>query len=249
MRTPFKTLLAAILAVSMVAFAGCGKDGNSSNTNGNDTYIPIPGPNPQPSGSWVDLGLPSGLLWATCNLGAITPEEYGNYYAWGEVIGKNTFNWSTYRYGSAEGSMTKYCPVNGWGRDGYQDNLTTLQPDDDAATAVLGNGARTPTIEDWAELVSNTTEDWVAQNGVYGRKFIAANGNSIFLPAAGRRIDTVSVDDNTGYYWSSSLSWNDYGYYYPPQAWCFEFSSDNRVSSRAFRYYGLSVRAVRATQN
>ena len=155
---------------------------------------------------WVDLGLPSGTRWATCNVGATNPEGYGNYYAWGEITTKETYNWSTYRHCNGSPSLfTKYCNDADFGDNGYTDNLTTLEAYDDAATANWGSGWRMPTYDELNELINNCTVTWTTQNGVNGLLFTGHNGNSIFLPAAGARRDSGLVDADYGYYWSSSL--------------------------------------------
>ena len=137
--------------------------------------------------AYVDLGLPSGLLWAACNVGANAPEEYGDYFAWGETQPKDVYNWSTYQYCmGSNNTLTKYCTDPNYGYNGFTDNLTILLPEDDAATANWGNGWRMPTKEEWQELLDNTTVTWTQQNGVNGRLFTGSNGNSLFLPAAGR---------------------------------------------------------------
>ena len=194
---------------------------------------------------FVDLGLPSGLLWAECNLGATTPEGYGNYYAWGETSPKSTYDWSTYAYcNGSYGTLTKYCGFSGYGYNGFTDALTTLQAMDDAATQALGSGTRTPTADEWIELLNNTTATWTTRNGVYGRLFTAANGNSIFLPAAGYRYgSSLTGDGSNGYYWSSSLN-----EIYPSGAWCFDllyfYSSYQLMYYYGRRGDGFSVRAV-----
>ena len=178
--------------------------------------------------AYVDLGLPSGLLWATCNVGADTPEDYGDYFAWGETQPKSVYNWDTYQYYDGN-NLTKYT-----GSDG----LATLLPEDDAATANWGNGWRMPTQTEWQELLDNTTSTLTTQNGVYGRLFTASNGNSIFLPAAGwRRNSSLDYAGSYGYYWSSSLS-DDFQY----DAWHF-FLYNYSVGSNP-RYLGLTVRPV-----
>ena len=179
------------------------------------------------SDDWVDLGLPSGLLWATRNVGASSPTDYGNYYAWGETSPKSVYDWDTYRYYTTE-RLTKYT-----GSDG----LTILQPGDDAATA--NYGGRTPTAEEWQELMDNTTASWTTQNGVNGRRFIGPNGNSLFLPAAGCRSDSSLGNAGiTGDYWSSSLSPN------PIYAGFFFFGSGNQLVIGDSRCFGFTVRAV-----
>ena len=196
--------------------------------------------------TYVDLGLPSGLLWATCNVGANASEDYGDYYAWGETQPKDVYTWSTYQYcmGSYN-TLTKYCTDPSYGYNGFTDNLTTLLPEDDAATANWGDGWRMPTNEEWQELLNNTTVTWTQQNGVNGRLFTAPNGNSLFLPAAGRRWGGDLYDvGSRGLYWSSSLSTGN-----PYDAWFFYFDSDGYGMNYYYfnyRYGGQSVRAVRS---
>ena len=191
--------------------------------------------------TYVDLGLPSGILWATCNVGADTPEEYGDYFAWGETQPKDIFNWHTYQYCNGNSStFTKYCNHSEYGYNGFVDNLVTLLPEDDAATANWGNDWRTPTKEEWQELYNNTTSTWTTQNGVHGILFTSANGNSLFLPAAGCRYEGLLCDaDCKGYYWSSSLGVD--GSYY---AWYYGFYSTNGGLSGIRRYFGQSIRPV-----
>ncbi len=181
--------------------------------------------------AYVDLGLPSGLLWATCNVGADNPEDYGDYFAWGETQPKDTYNWSTYQYYDGS-NVTKYT-----GSDG----LTTLLPEDDAATANWGSDWRMPTKEEWQELCNNTTHTWTTQNGVNGRLFTASNGNSLFLPAAGCRGDSSLYGAGSHCsYWSSSLITGS-----PYYAWYFFFDSDICGMDSDGRNGGQSVRGVR----
>ncbi len=173
---------------------------------------------------WVDLGLPSGLRWATCNVGADTPEGNGNYYAWGETTPKTTYNSSTYT---------------------YTGNPTRLPSSADAATANWGSGWRMPTKDELNELKNNCTVTWTTQNGVNGRLFTGPNGNSIFLPAAGGRYDSSLLDaGSNGYYRSSSLYSSNAG-----SAWRLRFSSGDCYMDINYRYGGLSVRAVCRSQN
>ena len=193
--------------------------------------------------AYVDLGLPSGLLWATCNVGADNPEDYGDYFAWGETQPKDTYNWNTYQYcNGSYNTLTKYCNNSSYGYNGFTDNLTTLLPEDDAATANWGSDWRMPTEGEWQELYDNTTVTWTTQNGVNGRLFTASNGNSLFLPAAGSRYDSSLNDAGTyGYYWSSSLDTGN-----PSSAWYFYFDSGGYYVGSNLRYYGQSVRGVRS---
>ena len=193
----------------------------------------------------VDLGLPSGLLWATCNVGAETPEDYGDYFAWGETQPKSVYNWRTYQYCMGNyNRLTKYCNNASYGYNGFTDNLTTLQPSDDAATANWGSDWRMPTKEEWQELINNTTVTWTTQNGVNGRRFTAMNGNSLFLPAAGYRGGAgLNGAGMYGYYWSSSLST-----VYPYNAWNLNFRSYDCGVYDDSRQDGLSVRPVRSVR-
>ena len=196
---------------------------------------------------YVDLGLPSGTLWATCNVGANSPEEYGDYFAWGETMPKTIYDWSIYKYcndGDGWITLTKYCNDAGFGYNGFTDNLTTLLPEDDVATANWGSGWCMPTSDQWRELRDNTNCAWMTQNGVNGRLFTASNGNCLFLPAAGGRwVDELVNTGSDGYYWSSSL-YTDI----PRRAWYCRFGSDYSNMDYCFRYYGASVRPVRSAR-
>ena len=194
---------------------------------------------------WVDLGLPSGTLWATCNVGASKPEDYGNYYAWGETGTKSTYDWDNYKYDKRTSffhpKLTKYCTKSAEGDDGFSDNLTELQSSDDPATANWGSGWRTPTKAQWDELLANTTNQWTTQNGVKGRKFTSKkNGQTLFLPAAGlRQGSRLNHTDSYGNYWTSSL-WvsNEVLYLSFDSHGC----NANYLGSR---YDGFTVRPVR----
>ena len=190
---------------------------------------------------YVDLGLPSGTLWATCNVGAGVPEDYGDYFAWGETQAKTWYDWSTYQYcNGSETTLTKYCTDASYGYHGFTDYQTTLLPEDDAVMANWGNEWRMPTMEEWQELRNNTTHTWVTRNGVLGGLFTASNGNSLFLPAAGMRIENGIEDDYYDCcYWSDSLT------LFSNRAWCFE-DSGSILYLTPLRYAGLSVRAVRS---
>ena len=191
---------------------------------------------------YVDLGLPSGILWATCNVGASTPEGYGDYFAWGETQPKEEYSWNTYQYCNGnETTLTKYCSDSDYGYNGFMDNLTTLLPEDDAATANWGDDWRMPTKVEWQELYNNTTCTWTTQNGVSGRLFTASNGNSIFLPSAGfRYVSSAYESGNNGYYWSGTLDAD-----MPYNAWYSSFSSGGYSMGYLYgRSFGRSVRAV-----
>lgn len=197
------------------------------------------------TGDWVDLGLPSGLLWSTRNVGASSPEDYGDYFAWGETQPKDIYNLENYLY--AEGTtysdpkLTKYCTQSDYGNNGFTDNLITLLPEDDAATA--NYGGRMPTKEEWKELRNKCISVWTTQNGVNGMCFTGPNGNTLFLPAAGcRSNNSFSYVGSSGYYWSSSLFTDS-----PYISWDFYLSSNHDAFVDGFygRGNGFSVRAVR----
>ena len=195
----------------------------------------------------VDLGLPSGLKWATFNVGANRPEDYGDYFAWGETVAKSEYSWSNYIWCKGNGnSFTKYCPsgmADYWGGSGSPDNKIELDSEDDAAHANWDDKWRMPTSEEWTELRNNCTWTWTDNyngTGVAGQEVTSSNGNSIFLPAAGRRVDAgLDYVDSNGFYWSSSLNTDRTN-----NAWGVYFFSDNVGKATHGRYHGISVRPV-----
>lgn len=157
----------------------------------------------------VDLGLPSGTLWANKNVGAASPEKGGLYFAWGEIVGYGSdandgrlFDWDSYKWDN----FTKYCSAS-WVAElgmGIVDNKTILDPEDDAATANWGENWRMPTYEEFKELLEYTTNDDATLNGESGRVYKSlTNGNSIFLPYTGYRSGNF-VQEGWAYYWSST---------------------------------------------
>ena len=196
-----------------------------------------------PDHEYVDLGLPSGTLWATCNVGANAPEEYGDYFAWGETEPKDVYNWSTYKWcNGSSTTLTKYCTNSSYGT---VDNKKELDPEYDAAYVNWGENWRMPTYDQQTELRTKCTWTWTTQNGVNGRLVTGPNGNSLFLPAAGYRYGSSFGDAGSwGIYWShtlySSNTRNAYGVYFDSGDvdWCNES-----------RCYGFTVRAVRVPQN
>ena len=202
---------------------------------------------------YVDLGLPSGLKWAKCNLGASKPSDYGDYYAWGETAPKADFTWDTYKWMQAGHShwryITKYTFADGQtGGIWYDsagafigDNKTVLDAADDAATANLGSPWRMPTKVEIAELITKCTWTWTTQDGVEGCQVDGPNGNAIFLPATGHYEESGLIYAGTrGNYWSSSLDSADC-----TTARGDDFFSGGGASGKYYRYYGLAVRPVR----
>ena len=197
------------------------------------------------NGDYVDLGLPSGLIWATRNVGASSPEDFGDYFAWGETQPKSCYDWDTYAYAYYDDGDLHITKYNTNSYYGLVDNLTTLQPGDDAATVNWGNGWRMPTREEWQELLDNTTVTWIQQNGVNGILFTSSNGNSLFMPAAGYREES-SLYSGPGFYYSSSLYTDSYA------AWELNFNGYLggycTIGSSLGRHFGQSVRAVRSSR-
>lgn len=184
-----------------------------------------------PSG-FVDLALPSGVLWADKNVGAATPYEDGLYFSWGNVIGHtgtDGYDFGTSNdgpYASTPGAaLTGNIPTNGT----Y-----------DAARHNMGAPCRLPTVGEFQELNSNCDSEWTDEDGVAGRRFTSRiNGNSIFFPASGIRNGTsLSNRGTNGHYWSSSMNSSAGGYnlYFD--------SSDVYPAHNSSRFYGFSVRAV-----
>ena len=183
----------------------------------------------------VDLGL--SVKWANMNVGAESPEDYGDYFAWGETATKTTYNWSTYFDTSdGGGTFTKY------NNDGGK---TVLDPEDDAAHVNWGGSWRMPTQAEWQELLDNCTWTWTTQNGIKGYKVTSNKAGYtdkfIFLPAAGYRLESdLGFAGSNGYYWSSSL-----GEYYSYYAWYLLFSSGGHNLDYGYcRCSGQSVRPV-----
>ena len=177
----------------------------------------------------IDLGLPSGTKWACCNVGAHSPEQYGGYYAWGEVSEKAVYDWDTYQYYN------------------YNDNTGIINLGSDIAGTQYdvahvqwGGSWCMPTVDEIKALKDNCSSVWTTENGVYGRRFTGPSGGSIFLPAAGIRWDgNLYYAGERGYYWSSTqhpdLSYDAYGLY---------LYSGHAYWGYYFRYYGQSVRPV-----
>ena len=249
--------MASIMAVTVLLGVGCTDDEKKDLDEGQKSSNETPSTAPEGVEA-VDLGL--SVKWATCNVGATKPEEYGDYFAWGETEpyyedgyaqeypqshwkeGKSAgYNWSTYKWCSGSSTtLTKYNTV---------DNKTTLDPEDDVAHVKWGAIWRMPTIAEQEELINNCTWTWYSSGnsefgGVAGYK-VTSNKEGytdrfIFLPAAGYRNVTDLSDVGSGSnYWSSSLRTDS-----PNYAWGIGFNSSSVVAYIINRYYGLSVRPV-----
>ena len=197
------------------------KEKQDEGFDNNDAYQP----------QMIDLGLPSGRLWADRNVGAKSPEDDGLYFSWGNTVGyaaDEEHDFSEEEYNNTHGSELKECIVQTSSDDAATENTSLEIP------------AFMPRMADFAELVDFCEHEWVEQNGVKGMRFTSrGNGNSIFFPASGYRNGTgLNYRGSYGYYWSSSLSSQagGYGLYF--------FSGGVDPASGNFRFYGFSVRAV-----
>ena len=237
-----KFLLVALFAAWCLGFASCDKDkgnepdnptqgeqtGQSDSTEGEEDISKF---ETSISGTengfdYVDLGLPSGLKWATCNVGADSPEEYGYYYAWGETTTKSDYSMSGYQYYNS-------------GYVNIGSNISGTRYD--VACAQWGGSWRLPTKAEFEELINRCTWTWTTQNGVKGRKVTSmSNGNSIFLPAAGYYSgSSLYQAGKDGYYWSSMLHTT-----YKSDAFFLEFTSTNLYITNMERNLGLLIRPV-----
>lgn len=202
---------------------------------------------------YVDLGLPSGTKWATCNLGASKPSDYGDYYAWGETEPKTEYTWATYKWMQTDQSdwkhITKYTladdrPKGIWydaSGNFIGDGKTTLEAADDAATQKLGSPWRMPTDDEAKELQDNCTWTWTTLDGINGYEMKGPNGNSIFLPAAGYRHGSEHTHVNSlGHYWTGSLRYISFAGRY------LIFDSHSSKLGELYRYFGFPVRPVYA---
>ena len=189
---------------------------------------------------WVDLGLTSGTLWATMNVGATAPEEIGDYFAWGEIEPKEVYEWITYKWcNGTSDSMTKYCTSI----SGIVDGKSELEPEDDAAYMNWGPQWRIPTYNQIIELVNECTWTWTSVNGKDGRLGTGPNGNTLFIPVAGYRIHEDIKDPAWGYYWSRNVY--DYN---ANMANNMVFHSQLVFRGASNRHVGEPVRPVRISQ-
>lgn len=212
---------------------------------------------------WVDLGLPTGTKWATCNIGATEPEEFGNYYAWGEVTPKEVYDWDTYKYGRYN-QFTKYNTDSRYGRNGFADGKTVLELEDDAAHFNWGGKWRMPTSVQLEELIEECCWVWTDNYRWYVAGFIVYKAKSsndrgreidvekmkllgysykdvhIFIPMTGIRCRRLSFVGRGGLCWSSSIE--DYSEY--ASFVSMERGLINGDIGFCYRYCGRSVRAV-----
>lgn len=212
----------AVLMLIMVFAVSCTKPENSINS------VSISGN--FGDHDYVDLGLPSGTMWATCNVGANLPEDYGDYYAWGERYRKIDFYWENYKFGMY--GREKYCK---------DDGLLVLEAEDDVVQCRWHFGWCMPTKAQWEELIRNTSSIVTTLNGVQGRLFTASNGNSLFLPATGL---IESEDPHFGNYWSNTVAVDELEETSWTRAWEFWFDGNQYHLSAFDRCFGFTIRPV-----
>ena len=201
-------------------------------------WIPIASNLSADAPEFLDLGLPSGTLWATCNLGANQSADFGDYYAWGETTTKNSYSWKNYKYcKGANNTLTKYCTKANYGNNNFTDGLTELQGSDDPISSKYGYYYCIPTKEDWEELMTYCR--WSRLNDcAYVRS--KANGNVIFIPMAGYRSGMNLYEaESRGYYWTSTLDPNS-----PDDAWFIYIGNGKATNYDYYRCQGRSIRPV-----
>ena len=264
MKKRIRLLATAVVFAAMSLCVSCNKDDEEPSNTGGDT--PAAPTNVINGHKYVDLGLPDGLLWATCNVGAAKPEDCGDYYAWGETEMKNDYSWSNYKFDKDNG-LTKYCTDSSCGYDGFKDDITVLQDVDDVARVKWGSPWRMPTQSECQALIDNTYWQWTTNyhgvdglNGyiVYRAKDETHKGKKnessitqlysidtdihLFFPAAGA-FDGTSVlqEGSAGMFWSSSLDLSETNW-----ACQLGFFGNVLVSKPgSCRYIGFTVRPVR----
>ena len=193
---------------------------------------------------YVDLGLPSGLKWAKCNVGAETETDYGDYYMWGSTIPDNNTDCSWINTPFNNGSINYDAVYFNSVKDDVCPN-GVLAKECDAAAQIMGDDWRTPTQSDFQELIDNTNSEWIKNfngSGVNGRKFTSkTNGNSIFIPASGFRLNSLFRHQGSiSSVWSSSLDPAYYG-----SAWCLYFDWYDINDGYGDRSRGRCVRGVK----
>ena len=192
--------------------------------------------NPNKIEEYVDLGL--SVRWATCNLGASSPEEFGDFFAWGETSTKDYYDIDNYKWcGGSAGTLTKYCMSKTYGK---VDNKSQLELSDDVANVTFGDRWRMPTDYEFKELKENCTANWTCRDGVFGYELVSKrNGKSIFLPAAGYYYYDEIDSDNFGYYWTCTLDADN-----SDRAMQFAFNKNGNKIIGSTRYFGQVVRPV-----
>ena len=253
------TAVCAALSVSLLT--GCSKDEDKNSISMSEVNKGVEtqeGTDYQ----FVDLGLPSGTLWATCNIGATSPEKSGSFFAWGETKTKERFHPDNYAW-CIDGSLYKINKYNYDSDSDYRDGKLELDPEDDAANVIMGHGWQIPSERQFRELMNSRycTSKWCKLNGTGGYLFTSVvegyEGRSIFLPIVGYRdVDQLRSPKERGYYWCNSLyekkTFNEKTREYVTSIVTMEASTfcmehlevDNRIIDSRTRYLGLPIRPV-----
>ena len=239
------------MAIGLFVFTACETD---PTTKSGDLNTDVPNTQEPEQEVYVDLGL--SVNWATCNLGATKPEEYGDFFMWGDVDPtlKVYYGWDSYKYcDGTKNSLTKYCYDANYGKDGFVDNKTILDASDDAAAVILGGDWRMPTTAERDELLDETKCKWeyVKVNGVLGAKITSKvkgyEDRSIFLPAAGWQREALQVAEGEGStFWCSEVCTQTQYTDAPTNACALTFSYTQKMCGYAWetRFYGCSIRPV-----
>lgn len=222
MKRLFSMVPMLLLCVCALTACGGNDDDDDKITEGKNGEYVINGH------KFIDLGLPSGLLWAECNVGAATPEDAGYYYAWGETEPKDYYDVGNYKF-------TNFSKYNA------DDAKVTLEATDDVATVKWGKRCHIPTVTEMNELYHNCNWTPTNNNTLAGYTVTGPNGNSIFLPLAGRkRSSEVELKGQTGYYWSSSIYYD-----YTAQTMMIDFGLSVLIGGHFnCREVGFSIRPV-----
>lgn len=239
-----KTIITIITAITALWLAACDDDGitpidqNTDDQNSENWDIPYDSSGTAGGHTYVDIG--TSVLWSACNIGGTHPLMPGTYFAWGETTPKETYTWDTYKHCDAKHRLTKYNYQKESGSKGMTDDIYTLTPEDDAAVQNWGEGWRMPTKEEFDELRSQCTWEWIKTENTNYYKVTGPSGKSILLPACGCIKNTKRImNKDNGCLWSSSISDNI------PEHGCelTQYATGYWTGS-ADRFYGEPIRPV-----
>lgn len=250
MKSLSKSLILSALLMATL-FAGCKKDDDDEISSdalnkgvttvwSQDSTILI---------SVVDMG--RGLSWATCNLGANSPEQTGDFYAWAETETKKEYTRISYNWfkNGDIANITKYCTQKAYAYREKYDTVTVLKPADDPATVALGSQWQTPSSTQFRELIKRCTRTWGTVNGAWGCLLTSNdNGNSVFFPVTGVFDGNKITHSSIGFYWTRELNASSPNKAYSLWVRCDGDLSDIEVTDTD-RERGLQVRAVIKTKD
>lgn len=244
MRKQFIIIASVCMALSTLVLTGCEKEDKDAISMSQATKgaKPVQGKDGKDY-MVVDLGIPGGLLWATCNIGAKTPDEAGTFFSWGETEPKASYGYDNYKWcNGSYNNMNKYTYDYDHAAGKVLDSLKTLQAVDDAATQLLGEGWRIPTKKQFADMIYRCDYKECKLEGTWGYLFTSKeNGNTIFIPLAGCRDYEELLHTDWGFYWTTELNTANSEESYV--LWLKK--SANPVEKKPqLRYLGLPIRAV-----